>query len=121
MVALSLALAWLVSFAWRFLVNLAAFWSPDARGIGRIGFSLSQFLSGFILPLRLLPDWFSEFCKATPFSAMINTPAEVFLGILDGPRLGQALLVQAAWFILLSAASVLTMRAGIKRLVIQGG
>ena len=30
---LVLVLAWLISFSWRFLVNLAAFWTPNALGI----------------------------------------------------------------------------------------
>ena len=38
-------LAWAVSFSWRYLVNLAAFWSPNALGIGRLAFSLSLFFS----------------------------------------------------------------------------
>ena len=31
-VTLSVILGWLLGFAWRFLVNLAAFWSPNAKG-----------------------------------------------------------------------------------------
>ncbi len=80
----ALALAWAVSFAWRFLVNLAAFWTPDARGIGRIAYTLSNFLSGFIMPLRLYPDWFTHLCKLTPFPALFNTAVETYLGILTG-------------------------------------
>ena len=40
---IALVLAWLVSFAWRFLINLAAFWTPNALGIGRFGFMLAWF------------------------------------------------------------------------------
>lgn len=117
----SLALAWMVSFAWRFLVNLAGFWSPDARGIARIAFSLSQALSGFILPLRLLPDWFNQLCQATPFPAIINAPAEIYLGLLTPQQAWSTLLQQGAWFVLLTAAALLVLRAGVRRLVIQGG
>jgi len=42
-----LVLSWLVSFAWRFLVNLAAFWTPNAIGISRLFFGFSWILSGF--------------------------------------------------------------------------
>lgn len=118
---LSLILAWLISFAWRFLINLAAFWSPDARGIGRLGLSFSLFLSGFIFPLRLLPDWFNQVCHFTPFPGIVNTPVEVFLGILTPEEMLQALIFQGAWFLILAAASILVLRAGIRRLVIQGG
>ncbi|TLN14562.1 ABC transporter permease, partial [bacterium] len=35
---LSLGLSYLLSFSWRFLINMTAFWTPDALGIGRILF-----------------------------------------------------------------------------------
>ena len=119
--AVSLLLSWLVSYAWRFLANLAAFWTPDARGILRIAFVISQFLSGFIMPLRLLPDWFSQAVHYTPFPSMVNTSVEIYLGTLQGPALGQALALQLAWFIVLAGLAQLVYQAGTRRLVIQGG
>jgi ABC-2 type transport system permease protein len=119
--ALSLLLAWLISFAWRFLVNLTSFWSPDARGIARGAYTFSQFLCGFILPLRLFPDWFSRLCFYTPFPAMFNVPGEIYLGIIAGPDLSRALITQVGWFVLLALACHFALRAGLRRLVIQGG
>lgn len=118
---LVMALGWLVNFAWRFLVNLAAFWTPDARGVGRIAFTVSGFLSGFIMPLRLYPDWFASLCRLTPFPSLINTPVETYLGVLSGRELGLALLGQVFWFVVLAALCELALRAGVRRLVIQGG
>ena len=117
----ALVLAWAVSFAWRFLVNLAAFWSTEARGIARFAFGLSMFLSGFLMPLRFFPDWFITLCNLTPFPAMVTTVIEVYLGVLSGPALVQALIVQAVWFFILAGLGHLLMRAGVRRLVIQGG
>ena len=119
--ALALLLSWAVSFAWRFLVNLAAFWSPEARGIGRFAFSVALFLSGFFMPLRFMPDWFVTLCNLTPFPAMVNTVIEVYLGVLTGPALILALLAQAMWIVILVVVCHLVMRAGVRRLVIQGG
>jgi len=118
-VALFLGLA--VSFGWRFLINLTAFWTPDARGIGRIAFSLSWFLSGFMMPLRFFPDWFVTLCRLTPFPAMVNTVVEVYLGVIQGPALLVALGEQLLWAVLLFLACQLVMRAGVSKLVIQGG
>jgi ABC-2 type transport system permease protein len=120
-VVLALALALLVSFAWRFLVNLAAFWTPNALGVGRFAFILSWFLSGFMMPLRFFPDWFVRLCYLTPFPHMVNTVIEVYLGVLQGPALLQALLAQLLWLVALVAIGQLVLRAGVRRLVIQGG
>jgi ABC-2 type transport system permease protein len=119
--ALAMSLGWLVSFSWRFLVNLAAFWSPDARGVGRVAFTLSQLLSGFLLPLRLYPDWFARLCRLTPFPALFNTSAEVFLGLVTGKELWLALLNQLAWFAGLTLLALWVYHSGVRRLVIQGG
>jgi ABC-2 type transport system permease protein len=117
----SLVLGWLVSFAWRFIVSLTAFWSPDARGILRIAFTLSQFLSGFIMPLRLLPDWFNSLIQYTPFPSMVNTSVEVYLGVVGNDSLWNALMLQLVWFIALALVGQWVLRAGIRKLVIQGG
>jgi ABC-2 type transport system permease protein len=117
----ALFLSWLVSFAWRFLVNLAAFWTPNARGIGRFAFGLVWVLSGFYMPLRLYPDWFRILCELTPFPAMVNTPIEVFLGLRDGIELIWTLLYQCMWAVILLALAHLVLQRGVRRLVIQGG
>jgi ABC-2 type transport system permease protein len=121
LVALALLLSLLLSFAWRFLVNLAAFWVPNSTGIGRFAFSLAWFLSGFLMPLRFFPPWFVRLAKFTPFPSMVNTVIEVYLGVLTAPALADALLAQILWIALLFAAGQLVLRVGVRRLVIQGG
>ena len=117
----ALTLSMLVSFSYRFLINLAAFWTPDARGVGRFAFTIMWFLSGFLMPLRFFPDWFVRLCHLTPFPSMVNTVVEVYLGVLTGPELVQALGAQLLWIVLLSVTCQFVLRAGVRRLVIQGG
>ncbi len=120
-VALAIVLAWMCSFTWRFLINLAAFWTPDAQGVLRFAFGLSWVLSGFAMPLLFFPDWFRQLCYLTPFPAMINTVVEIYLGVRTGPAAVQALLAQAAWIVALAALAQVVLRLGVRRLVIQGG
>lgn len=121
LVAGALLLSLLVSFTWRFLVNLAAFWTPNSIGIGRFAFTFAWFLSGFLMPLRFFPQWFIRLTKLTPFPSMVNTVIEVYLGTLTGPAAAQALLAQVLWIVLLFIAGQLVLRAGVHHLVIQGG
>lgn len=116
-----LLLSWLVSFAWRFLVNLAAFWTPNALGIGRLAFILSWFLSGFIMPLRLFPEWFVKVCYFTPFPYTINAVVEAYLGLLGTRELLGIILGQITWILLLVLAGMVALRAGVRRLEILGG
>lgn len=118
---ISLVLAWLISFTWRYTVSLAAFWSPDARGFLRIAATLVQFFSGFIMPLALLPGWFSVIAQWTPFPAMVYTPVMVFLSGGVTAATWNALGVQVLWCIALVAAAHIVFRAGVRHLVVQGG
>jgi ABC-2 type transport system permease protein len=114
-------LSWVLSFAWRFLLNLPAFWVPNAAGIARMGFTLSWFLSGFMMPLRLLPEPFVRACYLTPFPHMVNTVIEIYLGLLTPAQAASALLNQALWAAALIGLGQAVLRRGVRRLVIQGG
>ncbi len=118
---LALFLAWLLSFSWRFLVNLAGFWVPNAIGIGRLVFTFSWFFSGFLMPLRFFPDWFIQMCYLTPFPHTINVVVEAFLGVVEPGKMFALLLSQLVWILALFIAGQITLQAGVRRLVIQGG
>lgn len=119
--AVSAVLSWLLSFSFRFLVNLSAFWVPNATGISRFAFILMWFFSGFLMPLRFFPEWFVRAISFTPFPYMVNTMIEVYLGLLEGADLYLALLVQFAWIVALVLVGQLVLRAGVRKLVILGG
>jgi ABC-2 type transport system permease protein len=117
----ALFLGLLVSFSWRFLVNLSGFWFQDSRGIGRVAYSMTYFLSGFLMPMRFFPDWFVRICSFLPFPYMVNSVIEVYLGLLTGAKLRYALLLQAVWVCILFIACHVVLRIGVRKLVIQGG
>jgi ABC-2 type transport system permease protein len=117
----TLALALFLSFCWRFIVSLSAFWMQDAVGIGRMAWIVVTFLSGFLMPVAFLPDWMQALMRYTFFPAMINTVVEVYLGLLDGPARLSALAAQLLWAVILYALARLVLAAGVRKLVIQGG
>lgn len=118
---LAVALSWLVSFSFRFLVNLASFWTPNALGVGRFFFFGSLFFSGFMMPLDFFPQPVQQIAAATPFPYMVDTVVEVYLGLTSGWQLVQALLLQCVWALALILAGQLLLRRGVRRLVILGG
>jgi ABC-type uncharacterized transport system permease subunit len=52
---------------------------------------------------------------------MVNTIVEVYLDVVSGPALVEALLGQFLWVLILIGAGQLVLRAGMRQLVIQGG
>ena len=118
---ISLILSLLVSFGWRFLVNLAAFWTPNAKGIGRFAFGLSFTFSGFFMPLAFFPDWLANFTRLTPFAASVYIPIQVFIGNVQDGAIFQSLLLQLFWVIGLVILNQIILSFGLKKLVVQGG
>ena len=119
--AASLTLAIVVSFAFRFLYNLAAFWLLDYRGVGVIAVTAALLFSGFIVPLPFFPDWLEAVARVLPFAAIVQIPVDVFLEQLTGPEIAGALLLQAFWAAILLGCAQLTLAVAIRRVVIQGG
>ncbi|MCB0034487.1 MAG: ABC-2 family transporter protein [Anaerolineales bacterium] len=120
-VALVLILSWVVGFAYRFLVNLSAFWTTNADGIGRFAFVFAWFASGFLMPMRLLPDWVGRLCYLTPFPYMLDSIVEVYLGTLSNREVVLMIANQLVWAIGLIVVGQIALRAAVRRLVILGG
>jgi viologen exporter family transport system permease protein len=117
----SLLLAQLVSFAFRFLLNVSAFWTTDARGLGALVLAATMFLGGFVIPIRMFPDWAQPICLALPFASITQTPADLFVGRLEGAAVLGPLSLQVAWAIALLLAAQLATTAATRRVIVQGG
>jgi len=118
---LALLLAVVVSFALRYLVALAVFWIHDSRGVEAVMMVCSLFFSGMILPLVAFPGLLGTVANALPWAALVQVPADVYLGKRQGWELLDAYAFQAAWALALIAAGRLLTRAAHRKLVIQGG
>ena len=118
---LAITLAVCVSFAFRFLFNLAAFWLLDYRGVGVLAMVASTFFSGQIVPLAFFPDWLEAVAWALPFAAMVQAPIEIFLGNARGLELAGILGLQAFWAVALLLVGRSVFAAGTRKLVVQGG
>ena len=116
--ALSVALAVVVSFAWRFLLNASAFWLMDVRGIVATSLVVTTFWSGLLVPLAFFPPWLRTIAEALPFRAMVMLPIEVLLG--HGAT-STALGVQVFWAVALALLGHGVLALAVRKVVVQGG
>jgi ABC-2 type transport system permease protein len=121
LVLASIYLAVLVSFGIRFLVSLSAFWLLDSQGIEQIATILGIFCSGMVLPLVAFPGVWREILLHAPWAALIQVPADIWLGHRTGADLMGGLLFQAAWAIVLLGLGGLVLRLAERKVVVQGG
>ena len=116
--AASIALGFVVAFAWRFLVGLSGFWLLDTRGTQSLGALAVTFGSGALLPLSLLPDRLGDVLRVLPFAAIVQTPFEIFTGHRAALP---ALASQLVWGIVLLLLGRRVLRRAVAKVVVQGG
>lgn len=120
--ACSVLLAVVVSFAFRYLTNLTAFWLLDARGVTSAWIFGTSLWSGLMFPIDFFPQWVRwTLWLATPFPALLQAPLDVF--VERGDLAGQVLLLvnQAAWAVAGLTLCRYVQGRAVRKLVIQGG
>jgi len=117
----SAALGVVVSFAWRFLVNLTAFWTTDVRGVAAMAGLVGVFFSGDQMPLAFLPAGLRAVAGALPFPSMVAVPMDVYLGRTIGLQALLALAGQAAWAVALLALGRWVLALGYRTVAAHGG
>jgi ABC-2 type transport system permease protein len=118
----SVALAVVVCFAARFLVNATAYWLLDVRGVVTAWTFGTTLLAGLAFPLHFLPGPLRlALWVATPFPSMLQAPLDVIvergslrvlLGLVGGQAAWAAALLGLCWFVQQRATA---------KLVVQGG
>jgi ABC-2 type transport system permease protein len=119
--AVSVVLAIVVSFAFRAIYNVVAFWTTDHRGALLLGGIAVNLFSGFLVPVAFFPDWLAAIANATPFPSMIQLPIDIFIGRAAGVDVLPILAVQLAWAVALLVVANGLFARGVRRLVVQGG
>jgi ABC-2 type transport system permease protein len=117
----SLLLAVVVSFGIRFLYNASAFWLLDHRGVMTLTITVVIFFSGMAIPVRFFPHWLREVSYGLPFTGVLQTPVDVWLGKRAGLELVSFLALQALWACVLLALGRVALAFGTRKLVVQGG
>ena len=119
---LSVLLAVLVCFAARFLVNAAAYWLLDVRGVTTVWNFGATLLGGLAFPLHFLPAWLvTTLWVGTPFPSMLQAPLDVIVERGSTAHLLAMVAGQAAWAAALLGLCRLVQARATAKLVIQGG
>ncbi len=117
----SLTLAVVVSFGFRFVYNSAAFWLLDFRGVVTLSTTVVIFFSGMAIPIRFFPHALRELCYALPFAGVIQTPVDIWLGKREGLALAGVIGLQLLWALVLIGLGRVLLARATQRLVVQGG
>lgn len=116
--AFSVIFAILLSFSWRFMLNVSAFWVLDFRGVNMMATALINLLSGFLMPLAFFPDAIKPVLYFLPFRGIVQMPSEIYLGQVGILR---GLMFQLLWLAVMVACAQWIYIQAQRKVVIQGG
>jgi len=120
--AVSVVAAVVICFACRYLINAAAFWLLDVRGVNLAWTFATGVLAGLAFPLHFLPTplvWI--LWLGTPFPSMLQASLDVVVERSPTPVLIGVVAIQAAWAVVVLLICWYVQRRAERRLVIQGG
>lgn len=117
----SLVLAWIISFCCLFALGCLAFWVTKLMSAGTVYFLLFNLLSGYLLPLALLPGWIAKVAAWTPFPSMLSTPVRLLTHALPHDEIARLLAVQGGWAAGAIAAALVMWRLGVRHFEAVGG
>lgn len=94
-------LAFAMSFLYKMILGLSAFWFTDARGFFQAMEAIMLIFGGFIVPITLLPNFMEKVSSLLPFSYMAYYPIIAAQGKLSADQLAKIILIQIVWCICL--------------------
>jgi ABC-2 type transport system permease protein len=115
---LSLAGAWLLVFATFVALGALSFFLEKSMALVEVYFGLFMLLSGYLIPLDLMPAWIRSVAAWLPFRYMLGGPVSILIGRC--PDAGAMLAAQWGWAGGMGLIAALVWRAGIHRFEAYG-
>jgi ABC-2 type transport system permease protein len=118
---LSIALAWLLTFAILFIIGALSFFMTQTMALANLYFGLYSLLSGYMLPLDLMPHPIAVAAQWLPFRFTLSVPVEIMTRSLDAGELATRLGGQAVWTAIMLMIALSVWNAGVRRFESVGG
>jgi len=104
-----------LSFLFKSIFGLFAFWMTDARGAYETADVVMLILSGTLMPISFFPQWLEQITYLLPFPYIIYFPIIAFEGKLSLLEISQVLGMQLVWILLFVFIYQQLWRSGVKK------
>ena len=111
----ALMLAWTITFSLQYAIGSLAFFVTQTTGIASLYFGAFALLSGYMVPLDLMPGWVRSTAACTPFPSMLTTPVELLTSAKTGDELVAMFAAQLGWAAGAVALAFAVWRVGVRR------
>lgn len=117
----SLMGAWLISFAVQVLIGCLSFWLQSSEKIMSVWLTIYFVLSGYTIPVELLPSWIRPINDWLPFRFQLGLPVESLTASRVTERLLALLVHQWVLVAVLWAAVLVMWNRGTRKFAAFGG
>lgn len=122
LLALALAGAWVLTFFVLLAIGSLALFIDKSMAVFDVYLGLFAVLSGYLLPLELMPGWVEAAARALPFRYMLGFPVELMIGrFATAGDAAIELAIQWAWATAAVLGALAIWRRGIRRFEAFGG
>ncbi|GIP55396.1 MULTISPECIES: ABC transporter permease [Paenibacillus] len=119
--AFSIVSSILLKFSIVYLSALLCFWTTSSFGIYWARTSITNLLSGALVPLAFFPGWLQSTAMVLPFQGIVNTPVTIGLGMTAGTDALQLIAIQWVWIVLLWLLGKWMWSRAVRQITIHGG
>lgn len=117
----SLVLAWVVTFNVMFMIGSVGFFVTKTMALLNLYFGLFSLLSGYLLPIPLLPRVIGQVAEWLPFRYMLSAPVELMTMHLDGEAVAKIIAGQLAWAVATLVLALWVWARGVRKFEAVGG
>ena len=112
--------AWLMMFVTGLIIGTLGLFLERSIAIFDVWWGMFAVVSGYLVPVALLPDWLRAAARWLPFRYMLGFPVELLIGRLSRGQALEQLAIQWLWVVGLLGLCKLAWRAGLKRFEAYG-
>ncbi len=118
----AMVLSALIQFSIAYCFGMLTFWFLEIQGFVILPMAIESILGGQRFPLDLLPGWLYRLAQFLPFYYQTYFPAAIFTGRISSLAVvGQGLVIQLGWVLVLLALNQLLWTRGLRRHTAVGG
>lgn len=118
---ISLTLGTLLLCGILMIIHSIAFFTINYKGIFSISCQLMAIVSGFVIPVPLLPDIVKSITYYMPFRLIGDLPFRIYSGNIDTITALQDISLQLIWIVIIIIIGFSLMSKALKKVFIQGG
>lgn len=110
---IALGMGVVLFFLANMIISLLGFWTPDVWALRFLSFILTEFFSGLLFPLDILPQGLFAISRLSPFAYFLYFPLKIYTGGLAYADMFSGLMIAALWIVGLSFVYIRLWRRGI--------